>query len=128
MAQLGDTFLLANPGINSHLFVIISDPAADPEHLVIASFTSWRADKDQSCVVEAGEHPFAKKRSCVYYGQDRLMTLGQYEACLASASITPHQPVTGELLDRVLDGAAISPHLPLGSREILAVQGLIDPE
>ena len=126
MAHLGDTFLLVNAGINNHLFIIISDPSADPNRIVTANFTSWGPDTDQSCVVEVGEHRFVKRRSCVYYGESRLITLAQYDRFLAASLLAPHDPVTGALLDRILRGAAVSPHLPLGNRQILAEQGLID--
>ena len=126
MAELGDTFLLADVGINNHLFILISDPALDPARIVTANFTSWRADKDQSCIVEVGEHRFIKRRSCVYYGEDRLITLPAYERLLASAHLVRHDPLTAALLARVLSGAAGSPFLPLGNRQILADQGLID--
>jgi hypothetical protein len=128
MAKLGDTFLLANPEINSHLFIIISDPAQDPGRIVTANFTSWRADKDQSCVVEIGEHPFIEKRSCVHYGEDRTFRLADYDRFMASGHLRPHDPVNQHLLKRILDGAGMSPFLPLGNRQILVEQGLIDRE
>ena len=65
MAVLGETFFLANRDIDSHLQVIISDPAASPDSIVTANFTSWRADKDQSCIVEPGEHHYVTRRSCI---------------------------------------------------------------
>jgi len=128
MAKLGDTFLLANPQINSHLFIIISDPAQDSNRIVMANFTSWRADKDQSCIVEVGDHRFITRRSCLHYGEDRLITLANYERLLASRHLSPHDPVSRELLKRILDGAAVSPFLPLRNKQILLEQGLIDRE
>ena len=126
MAKLGDTFLLAN--IDSHLYIIISDPAQDRDRIVMANFTSWRADKDQSCIVEVGEHRFITRRSCVHYGEQRLIKLVAYERELASGRLILHDPVSGDLLKRILDGAAMSPFLPLGNRQILVEQGLIDRE
>jgi len=75
MAKLGDTFLLTDPQVNNHLFIIISNPAQDPNRIVMANFTSWRADKDQSCLVEVDEHPFVTVQSCVDYRRDKLITL-----------------------------------------------------
>jgi len=126
MPCIGDTFLLANASINNHLFIIISDPAMDAERIVVANFTSWRADKDQSCIVEPGEHSFVTRRSCVHYAEDKLIALKQYAQLLGVAAIVPQDPVTRKLLDRILDGAAISPFIPLGNRQILVDQGLID--
>lgn len=129
MAKIGDTFRLANSRTNSHLFVIISDPTQDPDHIVTVNFTSSNQNTDQSCVMEVGEHPFLKWQSCVYYGgQDRLITLAEYKRCLRSGDLLPHKPVSKDLLTRILNGAATSPFLPLGSRQILVEQGLIDNE
>jgi len=128
MAKLGDTFRLTNLGIDSHLHIIISDPTQDSSRIVTVNFTSWRADKDQSCIVEVREHRFIKFKSCVHYRQDRLITLAQYEHSLATGDLSAHEPVNQDLLRRILDGAAVSPFLPLGNRQILVEQGLIDRE
>jgi len=126
MGKLGDTFLLARAGINNHLFIIISDPAQEPTRIVTANFTSWRADKDQSCVVEPREHRFITRRSCVQYAGNRLIDLTEYRRLLAAGEIVAHDPVQDKLLNRILAGAATSPFIPLGNRQILAEQGLID--
>ena len=123
MARLGDTFLLR--GLDDHLIIIISEPAVDPNRIVTANFTSWRADKDQSCVVKIGEHPFIKKRSCVEYRRD-VITLSRYDSLMSSRRLTSRDPVGKPLLGRILQGAAKSLHIPLGNRQILVDQGLID--
>jgi len=128
LAKIGDTFLLAKSGINDHLFIIISDPEQDPDRIVTANFTSWRADKDQSCIVLPGDHRFVTRRSCVHYAEDRLIELTRYQQFLASGAIAVHDPVNDELLNRILDGAAVSKFIPLGNRQILVEQGLIDRE
>jgi len=125
MANPGDTFLLTKRDINSHLFVIISDPNQDANQIVTVNVTSWREDKDQSCIIEASEHRFITHRSCIYYGEDRLITLSQYKMFLAMGHLESHDPINNQLLKRILDGAAISPHMPLRNRQILVDQGLI---
>ena len=57
MPALGDTFRLDNRNIDDHLHIIISDPSANPDIIVTANFTSWRSDKDQSCIVESANTP-----------------------------------------------------------------------
>jgi hypothetical protein len=78
---------LAVRGINDHLFVVISDPSADPDRIVTANFTTWAAHKDQSCIVEVGEHRFITRRSCMYYGEDRWITLVEYEGLLVAGRL-----------------------------------------
>lgn len=126
MPALGDTFRLANPGVDPHLHVIISDPSANPNTIVTANFTSWRADKDQSCIVQAGEHAQVTRRSCIDYRRERCITLVQFNSAVASGSLTPQAPVSRELLSRILAGAAESSLIPLGNRQVLVDQGLID--
>ncbi len=128
--EWGGTFLLTNykRDIEPHLHVIISDPTKNPDAIVTANFTSWRADKDQSCVVGPGEHPWLTKRSCIDYRRDRLITSEEYRTLTESRLVIPQEPVGASLLQRILGGAAVSPHIPLESREILADQNLIDDE
>jgi hypothetical protein len=126
MPALGETFRLADPGVDPHLHIIISDPAANPNSIVTANFTSWRVDKDQSCVVEVGEHPQVTRRSCVDYRRERCITLAQFNSAVSSGRVTPQTPVSEALLRRIVAGAALSPFIPLGNRQLLVDQGLID--
>lgn len=126
MPALGDTFRLSNPGVDPHLHIIISDPSVNPNTIVTANFTSWRSDKDQSCIVEIGEHSQITRRSCVDYRRERCITLAQFNGAVTSGRVTPQAPVSKMLLDRILAGAALSRFIPLGNRQVLVDQGLID--
>jgi len=130
MVSLGDTFQLADRGLKAHLFIVISDPAQDPDHIVTANFTSWGPDKDtkdESCVLDPGEHQFIVKQSCVNYrGVGRLIRRDECERALKTGALLAREPVSQLLLRRILDGAAKSPHIPMGNREILRRQGLLD--
>lgn len=129
MAEMGDTFRLLNRStlIDAHLHIIISDPSQNNNKIVTVNFTSWKPDKDQSCVVEIGEHSFIRVRSCVDY-RDKLIPLNLYEQCLSSGDLVSNDPVCKGLLKRIIDGAGISPYISFGSRKILVDQGLIDTE
>lgn len=127
MARIGDTFRLHNNDIDNHLHIIISDPSLNT-NLVTANFTSWRIDKDQSCIIEVGEHSFIRNRSCVDYRRENLISLVDYERFLKSGDLVSHEPVSTELLKRILCGAEISPFITFGNRQILVDQGLIDVE
>ena len=125
MVTQGQTFRLSNSQINNHLHIILSDPKLNPEKIVTVNFTSRRPDKDQSCLVEVGEHPFLTKPSCINY-DNRLITEEQWKQCLTACSLILNEPLSPSLLKRILQGAAISPYLPLGNHQILVEQGLID--
>ncbi len=121
---IGDTFRF-QPRFDTHLHVIISDPKADPDKIVTANFTSWRENKDQSCVVELGEHPQITHRSCIDYGH-RIISLENFLKAVNDNLVICQPPVSDELLRRILRGASISPYIPLGNHQILIDQGLID--
>ncbi len=44
----GDTFRIPQPGtsLDSHLWVVISDPVVDPDRVLIVNFTTRRKDSD----------------------------------------------------------------------------------
>ena len=104
MVQRGDTFQLKNASIDSHLHIIISDPSLNPYRIVTVNFTSWRADKDHSCIVESNEHPFITHRSCIDYRREQLISLAVYEQVLESGDLIPYDPVSETLLKRILTG------------------------
>ncbi len=58
----GDTFKIPQPetSLDTHLWVVISDPAADAENILIVNFTTSRADSDKACILQPGEHPFVR--------------------------------------------------------------------
>ena len=130
MAEIGDTFQLCNRTtvIDTHLHIIISDPSQDNKKIVTVNFTTWRTDKDQSCIVEVGEHSFIRVQSCVDYRREKLISLNLYEQCLKSSDLVSCDPVCEGLLKRIIGGAGISPYISFGSRQILVDQGLIDIE
>jgi hypothetical protein len=66
--KAGDTFFLAGGAADRHPRVIISDPAADSEHVIFVSLTSYDVTKESVCLLQVGDHPFIKHRSCIAYG------------------------------------------------------------
>lgn len=125
MPDAGDTFLLANQDINNHLWIIISNPLLDSEQIVTVNFTSWQPYKDQSCIVEVGEHPFIRNKTCISYIDSKLITATQYDDNLLKSFIIPHSPISENLMARILISAAESHYLSLGHYEILEKQELV---
>ena len=125
MANLGDTFRLCGRATNNHIFVIISDPSQDPQKIVTANFTTWARDKDQSCIIQSGQHPLITRKSCVRYSQDKLIDLPQLEALIQSGHVNLQSPVTPDLLQQIHVGAKVSLFIPIGNRQVLIDQGLI---
>ena len=122
----GDTFLIPLPGtsLDSHLWMVISDPMRDPEHVVLVNLTSWRADKDQACIVLPGDHPYLTKKSCVNFRGSKVQRVSDLESLLTSSQLTSHAPLSTALLARIRCAVADS-RMPLEHAAILADQGLV---
>jgi hypothetical protein len=124
--EAGDTFKYGRGG---HLWVVVSDPAANPGRVVIVSMTTDRGI-DPSCILEPGDHPFIRHRTSMRYDLARLVTDANLERNLASNTIRLQKPVSQGVLDRIRQGAAAAAttdRIPFGCKEVLIDQGLIEP-
>ncbi len=124
--RLGDTFRFS-PEIDEHqhLWVIISDPKIDPEQVLIVSFTTWTSYKDQTCIVLGSEHDDISHRSCVAYNFAMARPLSALLLAEKVAHLNRKTPAQPDLVRKIQEGAAISPQLARGLREILVKQGFI---
>jgi hypothetical protein len=98
----GDTILIPRPGTSydSHLWMVISDPTQGDE-CVIVNFTSWRADKDQSCIVLPGEHSYIRNKTCVNFKDAKRCTISDLESLISSQHLTMCAPLSTGLLARI---------------------------
>jgi hypothetical protein len=119
----GDTFLVVAPF--NHLYVVCSDPAADPVQVLIVNFTTFRPKEETCCIVTPGEHAFIRHRSCVRYKDARIVPVKSLIALLDSAQMSRREPVSKELLARIRGGASNSEYLPEECRRFLKNQSLI---
>lgn len=125
--KAGDTLLVAEPGASydSHLWMVLSDPEFDPERVLIANLTSWRADKDQACVLGPDDHPYIKHRSCVNYAGAKVVSAANIERLLEAGKVASHTPLDAELLARIRRAVPAS-RMALGHAALLEEQGLIN--
>jgi len=123
--KVGDTILVDAPGTSydSHLWMVISDPDQGSQCLIV-NFTSWRADKDQACVVEAGEHPYIKHRTCVEFRGAKLVPIAKLEECLRSGALVSHEPLSAPLLAKIR-AAVPNSRISLGFAQLLMDQGVV---
>ncbi len=123
----GDTLIIDEPGtsLDSHLWIVISDPAENPDEVVLVNFTKYRADKDQACIVELGDHPFISQRTCVEYRGAKTASAKELQILLDSGQISSHKPASPELLRRIRDGV---PNSRMRNEHVLLLiaQGVID--
>ncbi|WP_435008693.1 hypothetical protein P12x_005897 [Tundrisphaera lichenicola] len=121
----GDTFRPADPSVDIHLWVIISDPDQDPNRVLIVSLTTFKPKKESVCLLHPGDHPFIRHPTCVAYNLANAPSLAQLEGARASGRLIPDIPVSEAVLRRIREGAALSTKLPIEYGELLDAQGLI---
>ena len=104
--EAGDTWQPREP--NSHLWIVVTDPQNDPSHVVSVNLTTYKDDGkrliDDACVLERGDHPFIKHRSCVLYEKAIVHPVSQLEQAYKKNLITCHSPLSPAVLRRVREG------------------------
>lgn len=131
MIAEGDAFLLPLSGTNvKHLYVVISDPVLDKEHVVIVNVSTWEDGEDDACflgVEEWGEQcPFIRHDSYVRYRSARLVAASKIEEWLAKSIATERRNVGPALLEAIRRGAEETRFLPNKCCLALNDQGLIE--
>jgi hypothetical protein len=126
--KFGDTVITTKPetAIDSHLWILTSDPDLDREAILILNLTSAETFYDHTCVLGCGDHPFIRHDNCVNYAQGYVVS-----SYLLTDKLTKHQleyrePMSRSVMERILQGAAMSDHLPLDHRQLLVDQELIE--
>ncbi|MFO0807516.1 MAG: hypothetical protein U0746_02740 [Gemmataceae bacterium] len=124
--RAGDTFLASNPALENHLWVVISNPDADPDRVLCVSLTTAAAHKEDACLVQPGEHPWVTHLTCVAYDKAKAVRLDDLFRLKDSGTIVKKDPVSPELLQRIREKSLDSIDLPMEFADLLADQGLID--
>ena len=73
--KAGDAFYIRDRSVDTHLWVVISDPQKDPGRVIMVSVTTFEDYKEDVCPINAGDHPRVTHRSCVAYHEARMKTL-----------------------------------------------------
>jgi len=123
----GDTFQFSGQELDRHVWVVISDPLRDENHILIVNFTTCRPRSDKTCMIQPGEHGFVTAPTCVHYMGAYTVKLGILEGWLDSGRIALREPVSADLLGRIRQGAIDSPQTPYGVKQILIDQELVIP-
>ena len=120
----GDTFMTVSKDIRDHLWFIVSDPTLDERNVLIVNLTSWKPEKDESCILERGEHPFITHKSIISYADARVASIANLSALYEVNQIYLKEPVSATILARIRQGLRISPHAIHGHKQILEDQSL----
>lgn len=120
----GDTYIITRAG--AHLIVILSDPAKYPDRIVVANLTSWKANKDQSCILKPGDHPWIKHKTVVNYRLSKITTMDILKRQIKFNMISvDSEPVTPQVLNKIIAGAGKSRMIPTGVKNALKSMGLL---
>ncbi len=123
----GESFRFADPRIDDHLWVVISDPDPATGSVLVTSVTTWTEDvRDHSCIIEPGEHPSIRVRSCVFYDSTLAAPARELDARRDRGALVMHEPFTPDVLRRVMNGAARTAFLTFDQLLLLQEQGLLD--
>ena len=122
----GDAFYLHHQAADGHLWVIISDPERDAARVLFVSMTTYTVDKEDVCLIAAGEHPRVIHQTCISYQPARQASLADLILLRNKGIIQPQPAVSSTLLDRIRRGAALSRRISFEHIELLDEQGLLD--
>lgn len=130
MFVAGDAFRVA--GADRHVWIIISDPAIDPDQVLIVNLTSWddsRRDtdplKDPACVLFPPEHPFIQRKTCVYYRGAQVASVEHLLFRQTHGELDRVESVSPLLLQKLRECAGDSMHMALEHYRILETQQLV---
>lgn len=107
-----------------HLHVVIFDVPQSAE-LLIVSITSYTDEKDDACVIEVGEHPFIKHKSCVSYRNAKVISHDALEAAKNAGKLIGQHPASAQLIEKIIGGLTTSGDVPRGVRGWLKQYNLI---
>jgi len=125
--DIGDCFFnKSGRNTPSHLWIVLSDPALDAENVLIVNITDAGNHHDASCVVSETDHAAITKESVVAYQFAKITSNARLTEANAAGLLIRKEPISDELLTRILEGAYASDELTGRQRELLRSQRLID--
>lgn len=102
-----------------HLHVICNDPVFYPRTqkdsvlLVNISTVNPLINYDQTCLLNAGDHPFIKHESYVYYRKADIFGTHSIQRSIADGSFIADAPFRQEVFEQILSGFSTSREVSL---------------
>jgi hypothetical protein len=122
----GDTFTLRDRSVDSHLWIVVSDPVLDAERVFFVSMTSYDVTKEKVCLLDVGDHPFIKHRTCIAYDFARMAPLNVLITLRDQGHLSMGEPVSADLLERIRQGISLSRRIRVEYVALMIDQGLLD--
>lgn len=115
-ATAGATLLMPSGADGDHLYIVLNEPKPFPEYgshpcvvLVNVSTIRQGVRHDQTCVLNAGCHPFVKHDSYIVYRSARIERASHVQRLVHQGLFRPHTPFEEGLLALVKVGLRSSP-------------------
>ena len=124
--KAGDTFYVRDRGVDTHLWVVVSDPGRDPERVVMLSMTTYEVYKEDVCLLDVGDHPNISHKTCIAYNEARMTTLKTLTTLLCGGHLSMQAPVSAEVLLRIRSGVSASTKIHYKYIEVLLDQQVIE--
>ena len=109
-----------------HLHVVLNNPEKPSREVLLVCVTSANvgAAPDPACLISAGEHKFVSHDSCVAYRFAAIVSADAIEQRVKEGLFKPHQIVSTELFERIVDGVFSSKFIAPKFRHFL--RGYLD--
>ncbi len=98
-------------GDDNHFWVVLSDPSKDDGRVLVVNWTTHEAYKEQTCILEAGEHACITRRSCVYYIGAKIERLASLQLAEAANNIEVKGTLDPVVLQKIREGAGKSDNI-----------------
>jgi hypothetical protein len=81
--------------------------------------TSYDVDKEDVCLIDAGEHPEVKHKTCICYKPARATSLENLYRLRDSGYLQMQEPVAADLFRRIRRGVGLSRPIELEHLELM---------
>lgn len=92
-----------------HLWIVITEPDPASNLCAIVSVTTLRNSKDQTVILRAGDHPFIRHESAIFYGDAMVVDAQRVEMEIAAGLAVRRDVCPETTLQLVQQGVAASP-------------------
>jgi len=125
--KAGDAFLIPNEHGIRHLYVVISDPDQNPASVYLVMVSTHETGKDETCILNQGDHPRINHRSVVVYQMPPavLTSVSRLQTLAENKTIIPQPPVSESVLLKIREGCKTSRYIESRIESLLYNQGLL---
>ena len=111
----GSSFILGG-----HLWVVISEPSATLEDVIIVNLTSKKPHSDTTTVLTPNDHKFIKHETVINYSDARILNHVDIVKRVRDRLIEPRERFEEDVTRRIQRGLLASPRTPRDIKDFFA--------